>query len=111
MNLVILDHGQVTRTTPELTLPSPNYHTNEITFKLSTENVHLALIRRRWFVVRRILYKGTLAPNPRCRRRRRIDEADISTHVAIDQCTVNYLEEVIRSFTAMRSSVDRRVLT
>ncbi|GFX72856.1 hypothetical protein TNCV_2864631 [Trichonephila clavipes] len=24
---VILDHGQVTRTTPELTLPSPNYHT------------------------------------------------------------------------------------
>ncbi|GFW69205.1 hypothetical protein TNCV_1819591 [Trichonephila clavipes] len=45
MNFVILDHGQVRRTTPDLTLPSHNYHINEITFELSTENVHLALIR------------------------------------------------------------------
>ncbi|GFY11686.1 hypothetical protein TNCV_4231551 [Trichonephila clavipes] len=36
---VILNHGQVTWTTPELAPPSPNYHTNGRTFQLST---HLA---------------------------------------------------------------------
>ncbi|GFV00151.1 transposable element Tc3 transposase [Trichonephila clavipes] len=44
-----------------------------------------------------------LARNPRCIRRRRIDEADISTSVAIDQRVANCLEEVVRSFIAMRS--------
>ncbi|GFU97255.1 uncharacterized protein TNCV_162711 [Trichonephila clavipes] len=39
----------------------------------------------RWFAVRGILYKGTLARNPLCSRRRRIDETDISTRVAVDQ--------------------------
>ncbi|GFV97679.1 hypothetical protein TNCV_2312661 [Trichonephila clavipes] len=34
---VILNHGQVTWTTPELTSPSPNYHTNGKTFELSTD--------------------------------------------------------------------------
>ncbi|GFW14292.1 hypothetical protein TNCV_1365471 [Trichonephila clavipes] len=36
-------------------------------------------------------------------RRRRIDEADISTPVAVER-DVNCLEEAVRSFTAMRSS-------
>ncbi|GFV87122.1 uncharacterized protein TNCV_5113401 [Trichonephila clavipes] len=58
---------------------------------------------RQWFAVRGILYKGTLACNPRCSRRRRIDEADISTPVAVDQCAANCLEEDVRSFTVMRS--------
>ncbi|GFU88172.1 uncharacterized protein TNCV_845651 [Trichonephila clavipes] len=57
---------------------------------------------RRWFAVRVILYKGTLARNSRCSRHRRIDEADISTSVAVGQCVVNCLEEAIRSFTVMR---------
>ncbi|GFW75312.1 hypothetical protein TNCV_4189661 [Trichonephila clavipes] len=34
---VILNHGQVTWTTPELAPPSPNYHTNGRTFQLSTD--------------------------------------------------------------------------
>ncbi|GFX77759.1 uncharacterized protein TNCV_1106761 [Trichonephila clavipes] len=43
------------------------------------------------------------ARNPRCSRRLRIDEADISTPVAVDQRAVNCLEEAVRSFTAMGS--------
>ncbi|GFX01920.1 uncharacterized protein TNCV_371091 [Trichonephila clavipes] len=42
---------------------------------------------------------GTLACNPRCRRRRRIDEVDISKPVAVDQRAANCLEEAVRSFT------------
>ncbi|GFY09568.1 uncharacterized protein TNCV_4322461 [Trichonephila clavipes] len=53
--------------------------------------------------VRGILYKFTLARNSRCSRCRRIDEADISTHVAVDQRAVYCLEEAVRLFTAMRS--------
>ncbi|GFX53335.1 uncharacterized protein TNCV_363261 [Trichonephila clavipes] len=34
---VILNHGQVTWTTPELASPSPNYHTSRRTFQLSTD--------------------------------------------------------------------------
>ncbi|GFW84779.1 uncharacterized protein TNCV_680671 [Trichonephila clavipes] len=49
------------------------------------------------------MYKGTLARNPRCSRRRRIDKTDISTLVAIDQRAVNYLKVAVRSFTAMGS--------
>ncbi|GFT43057.1 uncharacterized protein TNCV_3768981 [Trichonephila clavipes] len=40
---------------------------------------------RRWCAVRRILYKGSFARHPQCSRRQRIDEADISTPVAVDQ--------------------------
>ncbi|GFX08058.1 uncharacterized protein TNCV_1237371 [Trichonephila clavipes] len=57
----------------------------------------------RWFAVRGILYNGTLARNPRCSSRRRIDEFDISTPVAVDQRAANYLEEALRSFITMRS--------
>ncbi|GFU88794.1 uncharacterized protein TNCV_4444711 [Trichonephila clavipes] len=46
---------------------------------------------------------GTLARNPRCSRRRRIDEADISTPAAVDQRAANCLEENVRSFTSMQS--------
>ncbi|GFX03789.1 uncharacterized protein TNCV_2113611 [Trichonephila clavipes] len=49
------------------------------------------------------MYKGTLALNPRYNRRRRIDEADVSTPVAVDQRAVNCLEEAVRLFTAMRN--------
>ncbi|GFW91248.1 uncharacterized protein TNCV_736631 [Trichonephila clavipes] len=45
----------------------------------------------------------TLARNPRCSRRRRIDKADISTFVAVDQRAANCLEEAVRSFTTMWS--------
>ncbi|GFX11409.1 hypothetical protein TNCV_2804701 [Trichonephila clavipes] len=37
MDLVILSHGQMTRTTLELAPLSPNYHTNGKTFELSTD--------------------------------------------------------------------------
>ncbi|GFY10054.1 uncharacterized protein TNCV_1945991 [Trichonephila clavipes] len=57
----------------------------------------------RWFAVRGILYKDTLAHNPRCSRHRQIDETDISIPVAVDQRAANCLEEAVRSFTAMRS--------
>ncbi|GFU31245.1 uncharacterized protein TNCV_1742371 [Trichonephila clavipes] len=36
----ILNHGQVTWTSPELAPPSPNYHTNGRTFQLDRFNVH-----------------------------------------------------------------------
>ncbi|GFT38074.1 uncharacterized protein TNCV_4103121 [Trichonephila clavipes] len=58
---------------------------------------------RRWFAVRGILSKGTLARNPWCSRHQRTDEADISEPVAVDQCAANCLKEAARSFTAMRS--------
>ena len=50
-----------------------------------------------------ILYKGVLARSPRCSRRRRIDEADSDTVVAVDQSAANCLDEAIRSITAMRA--------
>ncbi|GFY32350.1 uncharacterized protein TNCV_3558581 [Trichonephila clavipes] len=50
-----------------------------------------------------ILYEDTLTHNRRCSRRQRIDEADISTRVAVDQRSVNCLEEAILSFTVMLS--------
>ncbi|GFU22094.1 uncharacterized protein TNCV_4300751 [Trichonephila clavipes] len=53
---------------------------------------------RKWFVVR-----GTLACNSRCSRRRRIEEADISTPVAVDQGVANCLEEAVRLFTSLQS--------
>ncbi|GFT75373.1 uncharacterized protein TNCV_968061 [Trichonephila clavipes] len=56
----------------------------------------------RWFGVGGILYKGTLARNLRCSRRRRIDEVNASAPVLVDQSAANCLEEAVRSFTAMR---------
>ncbi|GFX72027.1 hypothetical protein TNCV_1892341, partial [Trichonephila clavipes] len=53
--------------------------------------------------MRGILYKDTIARNPRCSSRQRIDEVDISTPVAVDQRAANCLEEAVRSFTVMRS--------
>ncbi|GFU59732.1 uncharacterized protein TNCV_3186881 [Trichonephila clavipes] len=50
-----------------------------------------------------ILHKGTFARNPRCSRHQRIDEADISTLVALDQRDANCLGEAVRSFIAMWS--------
>ncbi|GFX57806.1 uncharacterized protein TNCV_943661 [Trichonephila clavipes] len=47
--------------------------------------------------------EGDSAHNPRCNRRQRIDEVDISTPVAVDQRAANCLEEAARSFTAMWS--------
>ncbi|GFW65368.1 hypothetical protein TNCV_396341 [Trichonephila clavipes] len=37
MDLVVLNHGQVTRTASELEPNSPNYHTNGRTFELLTD--------------------------------------------------------------------------
>ncbi|GFY19722.1 hypothetical protein TNCV_4648941 [Trichonephila clavipes] len=45
--------------------------------------------------MRGILYKGTLPRNPRCNRRLRIDEADISTPEAVDQRVTNCQEESV----------------
>ncbi|GFV80878.1 uncharacterized protein TNCV_3517451 [Trichonephila clavipes] len=50
-----------------------------------------------------VLYKATFARNRQCSRRRRIDEVEISTPVAVDQWAAGCLEEAVRSFTAMRS--------
>ncbi|GFV72527.1 uncharacterized protein TNCV_2763911 [Trichonephila clavipes] len=44
---------------------------------------------RQWFAVRRILYKDTLARNPRSSRHRQIDEADISLPAAVEQHAAN----------------------
>ncbi|GFV32378.1 hypothetical protein TNCV_1676641 [Trichonephila clavipes] len=41
---VILNHGQVTWTTPELTPPSPSNHTNGRTFELSTGLTYIAAL-------------------------------------------------------------------
>ncbi|GFW29343.1 uncharacterized protein TNCV_742851 [Trichonephila clavipes] len=67
--------------------------------------------RHRWFAVRRILYKGTLAHNPRCSRRQRIDEVDISIPVAGDQRAVNCLKEDVNQSPPCAEGVDRHALT
>ncbi|GFY33169.1 hypothetical protein TNCV_1240201 [Trichonephila clavipes] len=41
---VILNHGRVTWTAPELAPPSPNYHTNGRTFQLSTDLAYIAAL-------------------------------------------------------------------
>ncbi|GFX41269.1 hypothetical protein TNCV_2219671 [Trichonephila clavipes] len=38
-DLVILNHGQVTRTTPELATLSPNYHTTPMGRRLSSRQI------------------------------------------------------------------------
>ncbi|GFX92475.1 hypothetical protein TNCV_1707511 [Trichonephila clavipes] len=45
MELVKLNHGQVTRMIPELTSPSPNDHTNRERLNLERYNVHRAPLR------------------------------------------------------------------
>ncbi|GFX31745.1 hypothetical protein TNCV_170781 [Trichonephila clavipes] len=44
-------------------------------------------LQTRWFAV---MYKGTLERILRCSRRRRVNEADISTPVPVDQHAANY---------------------
>ncbi|GFV12117.1 hypothetical protein TNCV_1796041 [Trichonephila clavipes] len=39
-DLVILNHGQVTRTTPETAHPSPNFHTTPTGGRLSLNRYH-----------------------------------------------------------------------
>ncbi|GFX06345.1 hypothetical protein TNCV_505641 [Trichonephila clavipes] len=41
---ILLNHGQVTWTTPELATPSPNYHTNGRTFQLWTDSACTAAL-------------------------------------------------------------------
>ena len=50
-----------------------------------------------------LLYKSTLPHSSRYSRRQRIDEVHISILIALDQHASNYLEEAVRSLTAMRS--------
>ena len=59
--------------------------------------------RRRWIAVRRILRKDTLTRSAGYSRRQRIDEVHISILIALDQHASNYLEEAVRSLTAVRS--------
>ncbi|GFX49484.1 uncharacterized protein TNCV_4901261 [Trichonephila clavipes] len=49
-----------------------------------------------------ILYKGPLTRNLRCRRRRRIDKADVSAPLAVDQRADNYLDEAVRLADKMK---------
>ncbi|GFW19906.1 hypothetical protein TNCV_3562091 [Trichonephila clavipes] len=46
-DFVILHHRQVLRMTPELVLPSPNYHTNGRTISLDRFNVHRPPLQER----------------------------------------------------------------
>ena len=56
-----------------------------------------------WMVCLEGDHKDTLAPNPLCSRRRRINEADFSTPVAVDQRDSSCLDEAVRSFTVMQN--------
>ncbi|GFX43354.1 uncharacterized protein TNCV_4873741 [Trichonephila clavipes] len=79
----------------------------------SVERVHDNPRRhsRQWFAVRGILYKGSLARNPRCSRRRRIDEADISVPVAVDQRAANCLGKVYGHSPPYGAGINRHALT
>ncbi|GFY25915.1 hypothetical protein TNCV_1916651 [Trichonephila clavipes] len=59
-------------------------------------------VHRQWFVVKGILYKGTLVGNLRCSRRRRIDKADISAPVSSRPMCCRLPGGSCTSFTAMR---------
>ncbi|GFW49633.1 hypothetical protein TNCV_2844141 [Trichonephila clavipes] len=48
------------------------------------------------------MYEDTFARNSRCSKRRRIDEVNIISPVAVDQRAFNFLEEDARLFDAMR---------
>ncbi|GFT77270.1 hypothetical protein TNCV_3165661 [Trichonephila clavipes] len=50
MDLGILKNSQMTRATPELAQPSPNYHTNERTFQLSIDLTCIAALHGGSFV-------------------------------------------------------------
>ncbi|GFS56010.1 hypothetical protein TNCV_2564531 [Trichonephila clavipes] len=67
---VILNHGQVTWTTPELAPPSPNYHTNGRTFQLWTDltciaALHVEDLSRQAFVLEEPIVVGTKAKSAR----------------------------------------------
>ncbi|GFV38337.1 uncharacterized protein TNCV_3952001 [Trichonephila clavipes] len=49
------------------------------------------------------MYKDILTRNLRCSTSRRVDEADISIPVAVYEGDANYLEEILRSITTIRS--------
>ncbi|GFV11554.1 uncharacterized protein TNCV_975461 [Trichonephila clavipes] len=69
-------------------------------------------LSHRWLVVKRILYKDTLARNQRCSRHRRIHEVDISTPVAVDQRAANCRAIHYYGHSPLRGAgVDRRALT
>ncbi|GFU58094.1 hypothetical protein TNCV_3834841 [Trichonephila clavipes] len=53
------------------------------------------------------MYKNIIACNPRCSRRRRIDEADISAPGTVDQRAANCLKEAERSSTTLWSRCRR----
>ncbi|GFV84771.1 uncharacterized protein TNCV_4297531 [Trichonephila clavipes] len=52
-----------------------------------------------------ILYKGTLARNPRCSKCRGIDDAEFSTPVVADQRTAKCLKESVRSTASKLASL------
>ncbi|GFS91505.1 hypothetical protein TNCV_1139401 [Trichonephila clavipes] len=78
MDLVILKNGQMTRATPELEPPSPNYHTNERTFQLSIDLTGIAALHGgsflHWARTRdmptMIRYLDHLIPRPQVRRQK-----------------------------------------
>ncbi|GFT26986.1 hypothetical protein TNCV_4675231 [Trichonephila clavipes] len=82
--------------------------TNQIPHVLNRRHIQRISRRsHRWFAVRGILYKGAIAHNPWCSRCQRIEEADISTPVAVNQRAAICPEETVRSFTAMGLSEGR----
>ncbi|GFU27572.1 uncharacterized protein TNCV_282931 [Trichonephila clavipes] len=99
------------RSDDEVGTPSPNYHTMPTGGMVAHQPFYTAGLQRsrQWFAFRGFLYKYTIACNPRCSRRRRIDEADISTPVAVDQRTANYLKEYGHS-PSCGAGVDRHAL-
>ncbi|GFW91910.1 hypothetical protein TNCV_4080701 [Trichonephila clavipes] len=56
---VILNHGQVTWTTPELAPPSPIYHTNGRTFQLSTDLTCIAALHGGSLEGRVVVYRAS----------------------------------------------------
>ncbi|GFX43453.1 hypothetical protein TNCV_4874731 [Trichonephila clavipes] len=54
MDLVILNNGQVMKTTPELAIPFPNYHINGRTWSLDGFYVHLSSLHGGSFVALRL---------------------------------------------------------
>ncbi|GFV01581.1 hypothetical protein TNCV_2961741 [Trichonephila clavipes] len=56
-----------------------------------------------------ILFKGTLARNPRCNKCRRIDDTVIITPAAVDQRAANCLEEADGHSPPCEARVDRHL--
>ncbi|GFV07134.1 hypothetical protein TNCV_3601541 [Trichonephila clavipes] len=64
MDLVILNHGQVTRTTPERAPPSPNYHTNRRTFELSADLICITPLHQWYWAQTHDMPATSLLPRP-----------------------------------------------